>query len=224
MNLMPALFTTFWVIAQTTVATAEDPANCHRFQLIERTDIVGRAAPSPDSVPTRNICVPPGYFRPWQGRREAITDLSITAKWPSMESIWDKPLPGKNYDPVTHGNFLNIWFGFSTSYPSVDYRFHATRRILKADLPGSPEFGLQHLVPDPTNPRPEAELYFKPENVHSSYIACTVPSYAPSPGCNEEFEFHGYLISVHYSHVFLPDWQDVQKKVERLILSFENDK
>jgi hypothetical protein len=218
---MLALFTPLALVAQTSASTAGDPPACHHFRLIERTDIIGRAAPSPDSVPTRDICVPPGYFRPWQGRREKITDLAITAKLPSMEGIWDKPLPGKEYDPVTHGNLLIIWFALSTSFTSVDFRFHADKQLFKDNQPSVPQFGLEHLIPDQTNTRPESEIYFKPEEIHSMFIECKLPSYARFPGCTETFEFQGYLVHVQYSHVFLPNWVEIQEKVKHLILSFE---
>jgi hypothetical protein len=199
-------------------ATPEDLTTCQHFKLIARTDIAHQGVASPDNKPPQDICIPRGYFRT---AGPTITDLAITAKWPSMESIWDKPLPGRTYDPETHGNLLNIWFARATSFTSVDYRFHAIKRLIKADLPGVPQFGLQHLIPDPTNPRPVAELYFLPEQTHTAYIECTVPSYAPFPGCEETFDFQGYLISVHYSYVFLPKWKEIEENVGRLILSFE---
>ena len=182
------------------------------------------APSSSDSVPVQEICVPSGYFQPWQGRRETITDLAITAKWPKMDSIWDKPLPGKYYDPVTHGDLLIIWFGLARSFPSIEFRFHVSARLLKIDQPGSPEYGLQHLVANATNHRPEAEFYFESTDIHSNYIECALPSYVKYPGCKAEFEYRGYLISVDYSHTLFPDWKQIQTQVEKLISSFEMNK
>ena len=44
------------------------------------------------------------------------------------------------------------------------------------------------------------------------------------PGCAEEFEYHGYLIKVSYSSVFLPIWQDIEEKVKQLISGFAEQK
>lgn len=180
------------LIAQTSAAAADDRASCHHFRLIERTDIIGRAAPSSESVSARDICVPSGYFMPWIGRRKYTIDLAIDAKWPSMEGIWDKPLPGKEYDPVTHGNLLNIWFALSASFTSVDFRFHAEKKLSNDNQPSVPQYGLEHLVPDQTNTRPQSELYFKPEEIHSMFIECKLPSYARYPGCTN----HSSLMAI----------------------------
>jgi hypothetical protein len=218
-------------------APAEKQKACSHFHLVELTDIIGRAPPAPDGPPALDLCVPHGYllppgsflpldyFKPWLGVEDAVDGLNITAKWPSMESVWDKPLPSrKDYDPSTHGNLLDIMLALSTSYKSVDYQFNAEKRLLNAIQPAAPQFGLEHLVPDPSTRWPKAELYFKPERVHTSYVSCKVPSYAPYPGCKETFEYHGYLIEVSYSIVFLPLWQDIEEKVKLLITSFAEQK
>jgi hypothetical protein len=227
----------FALATQGSAAPAESGKSCSHFHLVEKTDIIGRAPPAPDGPPVTDLCIPHGYllppgsflplsfFKPWLGVEAAVEGLNITAKWPSMESVWDKPLPSrKEYDPVTHGNLLDIWFALSTSYPGVDFRFDVAKRFFNATQSAAPQFGLQHLVPDPSTPLPKAQLYFKPEQIHTSYITCMLPSYAPSPGCEEEFEYHGYLVKVSYSVVFFPIWQDIEEKVERLIISFAEQK
>ncbi len=229
-----ALLLAAFSLASSGPAAAGNPASCRHFHFIERTDIGTRAQLPPGGTPPpQDLCIPHGYlvpplaplpriyFKEWDGLADTTTDLAITAKWPSMESVWDKPRPDrKEYDPVTHGNLLNIWFAMSTSYPSVDFRFNVEKRLLNATRPGAPQFGLRHLVPDPSTPRPEGELYFTPDQVHSSFIVCDTPLVARSPGCKETFEYLGYLITVQYSVVYFPMWEEIQEKTKLLISRF----
>ena len=208
-----------------------DPAPCQHFHLTDQTAIIPRAKPSSNAVPPQGICVPTGYlitpFAPLSNFKKLpnehdITGLAISAKYPTMETIWEHPTPRKQYDPLTHGNRVGIWFGMETGWTSVDFRFHVAERLDNASLPAPPQFGLEHRVPDPSDRawKPKAELYFKREEPHTMFIRCGVAPDPPSPGCTEEFTFNGYLIRTSYSVVYLPIWEEMQKKTEQLIKSF----
>jgi len=216
--------------------TWDDSAPCLHVHLTDQTPIIDPAKPSPDAVPAQDICVPRGYLvslfpnlppplnsleKPQNS--DNMTDLAIIAKYPTMEAIGEHPISREEYDPVSHGNLVNIWFGMATGWKSVDFRFHVEERFFKTTQPAPPQFGLERLVTDPsmsTQTILRAELYFKPEQPHTSFILCDFSSYARYSSCKETFESHGYIITTNYSVVYLPIWEEMQKKTEQLVLSF----